>query len=51
METRSILGSVQRSNPNSNEQAIIKTPGKWKVFFFFFFFSVAEKGKKKEKEK
>ena len=48
METRSILGSVQRSNPNSNEQAIIKTPGKWKVFFFF---SVAEKGKKKEKEK
>ena len=49
METRSILGSVQRSNPNSNEQAIIKTPGKWKVFFFFF--SVAEKGKKKEKEK
>ena len=50
METRSILGSVQRSNPNSNEQAIIKTPGKWKVFCFFFF-SVAEKGKKKEKEK
>ena len=48
METPSILGSVQRSNPNSNEQAIIKTPGKWKIFFFL---PVAEKGKKKEKEK
>lgn len=48
----SILGSVQRSNPSSKEQAIKKTPGKWKFFcFLFLFFPVAEKGKKKEKEK
>ena len=50
METRSILGSVQRSNLSSKDQAIKKTPGKWKVFLFLFF-PVAEKGKKKEKEK
>ena len=37
METRSILGSIQRSNLSSKEQAIKKTPGKWKVFLFFVF--------------
>lgn len=30
METLSILGYL-RPNPNSNEEAMIKTPGKWKI--------------------